>query len=369
MHLFSPSPNTGSDIVEAQILNALQDIVQNVQIQADFGIQHPDYLPLPLPDATVERFQQLSPDLQTQYLHLKLTSVLYKLYFVGDQTVDDATEVPVEVLQNAGSMEQNWDFFHSLHGSNCGTGYFDPGWYILREATDSSLIVQKQGLTLHIQRNRHLQSVEQSSCVGDTVSIRMPSNLFEYGWYIAVGNAGLVNGSYPPNHVGTLSVYFNLNPDGAVAVMGTLTKCLNELSLPFTFKVPYDAADFQRYSTAVLSCQPAHYQSIRPVLEAIYAEYESYFRPEIPLFSKYLAPGLAIAQEPLASDNTSQPFGVHRCQIVASGLLTAYHHGDDTPIGRLNAIQQQFSTLGLTWQRPYLNANSEDIYSFLNSTL
>ena len=369
MNLFSPSPDTQINIAEAQILNALQDIVQNVQIQTDFGIQHPDYLPLALPIATVERFQRLSPDLQNQYLHLKLTSVLYKLYFVGSQTVDDATEVPVEVLKNAKTMEQNWDFYRSLQGSNCGTGYFDPGWFILSEATDSSLMVQKQGLTLHIRRDRHLQSIEQSSCVGDTVSIQMPPNLLEHDCYIAVGNAGVVNGSYPPNNAGTLSVYFNLSPAGAVAVMATLTQCLNDLGIPFTFKVRYDPEDFQRYSTAALSCQPGHYNSIRPVLETIYSEYQSYFRPEVPLFAKYLAPGLALAQEPFSSDNSPQPFGIHRCQIIASGLLAVRYTDDDTPFGRLTAIQQQFSTLGLVWQRPYLNANSEDIYFFLNSNL
>jgi len=251
MHLFSSSPDIQINIAEAQILNALQDIVLNVQIQADFGIRHPNYLSLALPDAAVERFQRLSKDLQNQYLQLKLSNVLHKLYFVGSQTVDDATEVPVEVVKNAGTMEQNWDFYRSLHTSNCGTGYFDPGWSILTEATDGGLMVQKQGLTLHIQRNRHLQAIEQSSCVGDTVSIRMPANLCEYGCYIAVGNAGLVNGSYPANNAGMLSVYFHLSPAGAVAVMATLTQCLNELGIPFTFKVRYDPEDFQRYSTAV----------------------------------------------------------------------------------------------------------------------
>ena len=63
------------------------------------------------------------------------------------------------------------------------------------------------------------------------------------------------------------------------------------------------------------------------------------------------------------------PFGIHRCQLVASGLLAAWAAGDDTSGGRLAAIQQQFAALGLAWQRPYLNANSEDLYAFLDETL
>ena len=305
MHLFPSPPDTRLNVAESKVLKALQDIVLKVQIGTDFCIRHPDYLPSTLPDAAVERFQQLSTDLQNQYLKLQLTTVLHDLYFVGAQIEDDTTAVPVELVQNAGTMEQNWDFCRSLHASNGGTGYFDPEWSVLGESPDGSLMVQKQGLTLHIWRDRHLQShlqaTEQSPHVGDRVSIRLPSNLFEQGCYVAVGNAGLVNGSYPPNPAGTLSVYFNLSPAGAIAVMQSLTQSLNQLGLPFTFKVRYDAADFQGYSTAVLSCQPDHYPAIRPLLEAIHAEYQPYFRPEVPLFAKVLAPGLALAEEPLVS--------------------------------------------------------------------
>jgi hypothetical protein len=197
----------------------------------------------------------------------------------------------------------------------------------------------------------------------------LPSNLFEHGCYVAVGNAGLVNGSYPPNYAGTLSVYFNLSPAGAVAVMQSLTQNLNQCDLPFTFKVRYDQSDFHRYSTAVLSCQPGHYPSIRPVLEAIYAEYQQYFRPAAPIFAKVLAPGLALSEEPLSPDKATCPFGIHRCQLVASGLLAAREAGDDTSNGRLAAIQQQFAAVGLAWQRPYLNPDSEDRYASLDEAL
>jgi hypothetical protein len=119
----------------------------------------------------------------------------------------------------------------------------------------------------------------------------------------------------------------------------------------------------------MLSCQPEHYPSIRPVLEAIYAEYKQYFRPAAPIFAKVLAPGLALAEEPLSPAKAPCPFGIHRCQLVASGLLAAREAGDDTSVGRLAAIQQQFAAVGLAWQRPYLNANSEDLYAFLDETL
>lgn len=56
---------------------------------------------------------------------------------------------------------------------------------------------------------------------------------------------------------------------------------------------------------------------------------------------------------------------MNRCQIVANGLLKAWQKGDDSIKGRMTFIFQQFSMLGIEWQRPYLNANSEDIYTLL----
>jgi hypothetical protein len=58
--------------------------------------------------------------------------------------------------------------------------------------------------------------------------------------------------------------------------------------------------------------------------------------------------------------------GMNRCQIVANGLLEAWHNGDDSPEGQINAILQQFSLLATDLQRPYLNANSEDVYTLLD---
>jgi len=58
--------------------------------------------------------------------------------------------------------------------------------------------------------------------------------------------------------------------------------------------------------------------------------------------------------------------GMNRCRIVANGLLEAWHNGDDSPEGRMNAILQQISLFATDLQRPYLNANSEDVYTLLD---
>jgi hypothetical protein len=257
-------------------------------------------------------------------------------------------------------------FYNRLHKSNSGTGYFDPGWYVLREESDGSLAVTKGSLRLHVERDRHLQPFEQADVVGDSVAIRMPKNLIQNGFYMAVGNVGSNRRDDSEGQPMTVRVYFNLTPEGAVAVMGSLTRQLNEKAIPFSFKVLYNPGDYGRYDSGVLYFDKSDYEVVREVLQVVNGENESHFQPEVPLFTMQLASGLGLAEEPDRKFVAQESFGMNRCQIVANGLLEAWHNGDDSPEGRMNAILQQFPLLGTDFQRPYLNANSEDVYALLD---
>ncbi|NJL09609.1 MAG: hypothetical protein HC908_03665 [Calothrix sp. SM1_7_51] len=90
---------------------------------------------------------------------------------------------------------------------------------------------------------------------------------------------------------------------------------------------------------------------------------KKYFQPEIPLFTKLLAPGLGLAEEPDHKFSDRESFGTNRCQIIANGLIKAWSKGDESPKTRISEIYQQFTELGIDIQRAYLNARSEDIYT------
>jgi hypothetical protein len=220
--------------------------------------------------------------------------------------------------------------------------------------------VTKGGLTLHIDLEQHLGIEERSVEVGDSVAIRMPRNLVQNGFYMAVSNAG------SDTHPHTVRVYFNLSSEGAVAVMSSLTHRLNETTIPFTFKVLYNPSDYERYDSGVLYFERSNYEKVRQVLASVYTEARSHFRPEVPLFTKQLAPGLGLAEEPDSKFETQESFGMNRCQMVANGLLEAWHQGDNSPEARMKAILEEFSVLGINLQHPYLNAESEDIYTPFN---
>lgn len=360
------SPQSQIEAIPESLYLSLQDIVNNVQIQSYFCISHPDYKSLELPSEIVSGFEQLPSNIKNKFLNQRLCSFLYGIYYNSslkrqlalngdeknlafDQNLENNTYLGVDVV-----------FYNRLHESHKSTGYFSPGWLVVKVEPDGSLAVQKgKGLILHIEPEKHLQPEASSANIGDLVAIKMPKNLVQNGFYMAVGNMG----SYRNENV--VRVYFNLTPEGAVVVMNSLTTQLNAISISFNFKALYNPKDYERYDSAVLYFNKSNYEAVHPVLEKVYAENQSYFQPEVPLFTKLVAPGLAIAEEPDHKFAEKESFGTNRCQIVANGLLEAWRQGDNSPETRMAAILQQFSLLKIELQRPYLNANSKDIYTAL----
>lgn len=365
--------NSSLDFLPDRLKASLEDIIHHVQIESDFCIRHPHYEPLQLPPEIIQRFQQLPSHLQQKYLSLQLQSFLYGIYYNGSlQTAlapgNQANDLALhQNLENNTFLGVDVTFYEQLHDSNCGEGYFSPGWLIVREESDGSLAVNKGGLTLHIDRQLHLHPDTPSTQVGETVAIRLPKNLVQNGFYMAVGNVGANHPHADSDRpVEIVRIYFNLSPEGAVAVMNSLTRQLNHLSLPFSFKALYNPSDYGRYDSAVLYFDKRDYSSILPVLQTVYAEHRSHFKAETPLFTKFLAPGLALAEEPNSKFAEQESFGTHRCQIVANGLLEAKQQEDESPEARIIAILNQFSLLGIELQCSYLNADSEDVYSPLS---
>lgn len=352
-----------------QLLDVLEDIVNKVEIKSDFSICHPEYKPLELPSEAVERFQHLPENMRQKYLSLQLRTFLYGIYYNGairtELAPDTDDNSPPLDLENNTIRGVDLGFYQQLHNSNSGVGYFDSGWSVIREESDGNLAVTNGVLKLHIKPDEHLQPAEQSATVGDLVAIRTPKNRVQNGFYIAIGNVGSIRLDSSKASSMLVRVYFNLTPEGAVRVMRSLTRQLNEMAIPFRFKELYNPKDYGRHDSGVLYFDKGDYQVVERVVKSVYAEHKFYFQPEVPLFTMQLAPGLGLAEEPDQKFADQESFGMNRCQIVANGLLEAWHQGDNSPEGRMKAIFEQFYLLGIDLQRTHLNANSEDIYKLV----
>lgn len=354
------------------LLNSLLDIASNIEIQSNFCIRHPKYQPFALQSKIAERFRQNSPALQHKYLALLLRNFVHGIYYNGSlQTTlslssDVAHDLPQKNLESYSILEMDWQFYELLHTSNHGIGYFDPDWQLLRREPDGSIAVSKGGLTLYVEYNHNLEPSTPTAKVGDLINIWMPKNRLQNGFYIALSNVGQDLQTNPDTDLGAGRIYFNVTPMGALALMDSLTQQLNAAAIPFSFQVLHNRAAYGRYDSGVLSFEREDYPAVRKVLRSVYAEHQSHFHTEIPLFTKFLAPGLSLAEELSQKFAAQESFGMNRCQIVANALLEVWQQNNDSTDQRMKAIDSHFTRLGIDLQRPYLNPCSEDIYYPLN---
>ncbi len=360
------SPQTQINNCSPRLQTVLEDIVKNVEIRDDFSVRHPNYKPLELPTEIVTRFQKMPEKMQQKYLSLQLRSFLYGIYYSGSMrkalALDEKEDnIPLD-LENDTFLGVDLEFYQRLHKSNSGQGYFEPGWLILKEEEDGSLVVNKGGLKLHIDRALHLQPTKQNAVVGEQVAIKMPKNCVQNGFYVSVGNIRVNRVGDSKSESILVRGYFNLTPEGAVAVMGSLTQQLNEGHIPFDFKVLYNPQDYQRHDSGVLYFDKNDYELVHQILQEVYRQNQSYFKAEVPLFTLQLAPGLGLAEEPNKKFAEVESFGMNRCQIIANGLLKAWYEKQNLPEVKIQAIFEQFSILGIDPQYTYLNPESEDIY-------
>ena len=96
------------------------------------------------------------------------------------------------------------------------------------------------------------------------------------------------------------------------------------------------------------------------LLPQLYQAVSSHLRPTTPMFTKRLAPGLAVAEDP----GDGRSFGQHRCELVAEGLSRAFQD-DRTEFNDLvDSIASRFAEDGLILTRPWLNAGSRVRYAW-----
>jgi HopA1 effector protein family len=350
----------------------LEDIATNLEIKDGLTIVHHQYRSLEFPPELKTQIQTLSPDLQTKYLSWQLRSFLYGVYYNGAwrselESIDnlDRANIVGADWENNTFLGMDAQFYDRLQTANHGVGFYDPDWQILSEEEDGTLKINKNELSLYIDRKSYLQPTEIDAPVGSYVSVKMPHNLIQNGFYIAVSNRGSLDRSLASADSQIVRFYFNITVDGAIALMEALTVELNQANVPFNFKVLYNPSDYNRYDPGVLYIQRSYYSVVHLILEKIYPQHQEYFRSAIPLFTKQIAPGLAIAEEPDRKFGEAESFGLNRCQIVANALIQATNQGNPTPETKLAAIVENFDKMGISLEYPFLNSDALDIYSVL----
>ena len=134
-------------------------------------------------------------------------------------------------------------FAGSLHQNNYGEGYWDLGWQVMECHPDSTVVVQKNHLTVHTHPDRHLRNGPWT--LGDLIDVKLPKNLVDGDRYVAVGNAGVPG-------TDRISLAIDRSANQVAELIQQITQELNPLNLPFTLGCFYDPLDYPHPEAAIL---------------------------------------------------------------------------------------------------------------------
>jgi hypothetical protein len=304
-----------------------------------------------------ERSPRLPPKVQRAlslataraYLRFALQTRLYHSFYRLGRLA------PIDGEKPKRSLDGRTPFVDALSAANHGQGFIDDGWTV-RQIRDTTAIVEKHGLELWVPADECVVSAGSRIAVGESVGLRHPKELPAYspGFYSAFGDR-----PFPAfNAVPVVRLYWNLTSEGAVPFVQIVSERLNRARLPFRFKVLRDPDSYGRCDAAVIYTPADAYRDSVPIVGQIHAHIAPSLRPATPVFTKPLAPGLGLAEDPPGGHS----FGMHRCGLVADGLISAHFEAASSVGERVERVVGRFEEAGISIDTPYLNSGSTDTY-------
>ncbi len=248
-------------------------------------------------------------------------------------------------------------FVEKLSAANSGIGYGENGWEVCG-IKDGEVIVHRAGLELCVRPKDCLIPEGISIATGQRLSLRFPkeSLVISPGFYMALGNEELTADSSQD----MVRLYWNLTSDGALRFMKQATLMLNRDQLPFNLKVLNDRNAYSRCDAVVLYIRKSDYGDIAKILGEIYRDVSIHLKQRTPVFTKSLAPGVGLAEDP----GQESSFGEHRCRLLADGIIRAYEQRKKSLEDKVQVVAGRFSEDGIDLEKPFLNPGSSDDFHF-----
>ncbi|MBP0017509.1 MAG: hypothetical protein J7647_08120 [Cyanobacteria bacterium SBLK] len=257
-------------------------------------------------------------------------------------------------------LSEEEDIWQQLSRANCGHTTWEIGWQIQQIQSGGNIIAKRGQTRCQIKAGDYAMTFSEDlqPWVGGAIMVcrRKESLTLQAGVYYAFGNARPEG----EKQAQILRFYFHPHPRRAVArIFALITGYLNGRRVPFTLKTLMKEEDRDRVDGTVLYLSQTHYLDFVDFLRTTSGELSSLLKPEVPLFTKPLHPGIGLAESP----KTGESFGMNRCRLLAEAIAIAWTRGRQDEAARWQAATQKFASAGLSLERPYLNPGSSDIYT------
>jgi len=294
----------------------------------------------------------MSPATAGNYLLFNLQLQLYNDFYCRGSAAPRKQGI-MSALSTDGAL-----FIEELSAANSSRGYWEEGWEV-RAFEDDTIVVYREGLELWARMEDCLFPHGNTIAPKMQVSVRFPKDLLGIspGFYMMLSNKEF---SYDSRQ-SLVRLYWNLKADGAAHFVQTVTSMLNQACLPFKLKVLNDPAQYTRCDAGVLYINKSDYSIVAEIVRGIYSEVVRGLKPGTPVFTKPLALGLGLAEDPAQGEGS---FGLHRCRLLAEGMIRAYEQGKKSIDERLQAVIDRFAEEAISLEKPFLNPGSCDNYEF-----
>jgi type III HopA1-like effector protein len=251
-------------------------------------------------------------------------------------------------------------FIEALSAANASRQRWDVGWQIQQTLPSGQIVACKGAMTRMIWPGEFVGhgSPGAPPRPGTEISLVAPkeARTMQPGFYFAFGEA-LAD---QQEDFSIVRLYWNVTVGGAAQLLGGVTGALNRFAIPFRFKCLSLPDQFDRTDAAILYVAKRHYRVAATLLADVYQAVRPSLKAATPLFSKPLADGLGLAEDP----KTGESFGMNRCRLLAEAVCKTHDRGLDAAEARLSEVAATFATAGLSLDRPYLNGGSVDHYEF-----
>ncbi len=250
-------------------------------------------------------------------------------------------------------------FVGELSRANSGRGTWESGWVVEGPPEGNRLPVHKDGLTLWVLPGQ-MRSKERHLRRGMPCRVQMGKELRELlpGFYTILGDGDVGEGR---DEEGTLvRFYWHLRSTGAVDFVRRLTSSLNGEKIPFRAKVVSSQNGYPRADAGVLYLGRRVLPRVLPLLPSLHEELSTHLNADVPLFTRPMADGLGIAEDP----GTEESFGQHRCRLVTEALWQAFTRGLAGGSRRV-AVDAALVEAGLDVRRLHLQPGSTGAYPTL----
>ena len=256
------------------------------------------------------------------------------------------------------------EFVAGLSEANTGREYLDRGWVIVRLLPTGHYIAQKNGQVRTLAAGEFVAHDGPGAALREGANISIfclrESKTLHPGFYFIFGES--ITDQQDDDNL--LRFYWNIRAEGAPSLVRLLTGRLNRFQIPFRLKCLNNPAAYMRSDAVVLYLNRRFYRLAAELLADAHRETEKHLSPDTPLFSKRLAAGLGLAEEP----GNGESFGQQRCRVLARGIWNAHERNLKTDEQRLEEIRRQFESEGLKLEVAYLNPGSADKYEFPTRT-